>query len=160
MINVTCFFGFEGKSLDFAQISAVTGVELATTRRASQTPRLGVVPKDSWYVEVEDWGRSLVGVGSNPITTWPTVAGPLSRVLSLVSGREDQIAEYCRHRHIDVLLVVVIGSTDNQLPILDIPTSLIALAARLGACITFDPYLKYGRKYGKKECPELWLQEQ
>ena len=78
----------------------------------------------------------------------------------MVSGRERQIADYCASRGIDVIMVTVINSSDDQLPILNLPSSTLAALAKLGAALDFDPYLNIGEDFGRRQRPDLWELEQ
>jgi len=85
--------------------------------------------------------------------SWLGIMEPLGRLARVVDGREDVIATYCQAHAIEVAFVVVIGSSDDSLPYLDISADMISLMARLGACISFDPYLNYGPDYGENREP-------
>lgn len=160
MIRVQCYLAFDGTNLDFSEITETVGVQPSKTRRAGQPRYPGHRPQDSWQLAIEQWGCSrLAAKGAQP-SPWPEISTLIAKLLQMIAGRESQIATYCASRCIDTLMVAVINSSDEQLPILSLPSSTLVALAALGATLEFDPYLNIGDDFGKHQRPDLWQLEQ
>lgn len=160
MISIKCDLTLEGVRLDLTKVTQVVGRRPTVTRQADMRAGQMSPGRDVWGYRVETWGCSSVSVGAEVGCAWPAIEVPVRRLLDAVSGREDDIAVYCRSHNIDVLLVVVIGSSDEQLPSLDLPSDIVLLLARLGAALVFDTYLNLGADYGEGRGSELPRVEQ
>jgi len=144
MITTKCSLIFEGKNLDFDQITELVGVAPTHTRRAGIQRHPAIEPVDSWELGVEMSRRVFSLDDPTPWTeqdAWPEIMELLGRLARVVENREAVLAEYCHTRGMDVLFVVVILSADSMLPILNIDNDFIQVMARLDAGLSIDPYL-------------------
>jgi len=144
MIRISCLLYVYGSGMDFDAVTECVGLVPTRTTRAGVDQQRWGAPESGWVWEVTCEGTEERPPGEGIGWEYPSVMEPLDQLLGGIAPRIVDIREFCAIRGHEITIVIVVASSNGELPYFRLTKNAVKQVAELGADIDYDIYADMG----------------